>query len=95
MAFDFLKKKKRFDLEDIKSDTPDDEEGFKPAFDAGESPFPRERPPFERPAPLQQPSGVSSRDIDLVLSKLELLAKRLEIIERKLENIENIAEESR
>ncbi len=83
------------------------EEGEIPALDVGAGhseidfapdlgPMPREdlRPNFTQIQPLQS-SGISDRDIQLILTKLELINRKLDDMDIKLKFIEKAAKESK
>ncbi|MFA4886890.1 MAG: hypothetical protein WC595_01630 [Candidatus Nanoarchaeia archaeon] len=93
-VFDFFRKKKDDDLDlsafDVKDESPGidqpkfEEEEFKPAFPETTS--------FNRPSPPSQ-NGMSSTDVQLILTKLDLINQRLENMDRRLQIIEQLAKQ--
>ena len=82
--FSFFKRKKEGEIPEF---NPSDEASFR---DAG--------PPIREPDFQQfQPdlgTGVSQRDIELVLSKLEIINRKLDDIDKRIQYIEKVAKES-
>ncbi len=56
--------------------------------------FPNQEPKESFPDFNPAVSGTSSRDIELVISKLELIERKIDDIERKIEFIEKVARDN-
>ena len=88
------KKKEEGDFEAPNDNLNDREPTFSPLPDRDLQPnFPDFKP--GRPLDFDKQETITSRDIDLILSKLELINKRLDEMDRRLQFIEKVAKDSR